>query len=110
VVNRTRKGESILNRTIGLLGLISLLLLPSTGFGGFRCKPNAIVNVGDTNTEVEILCGAPMSAHYGGEIEIDAKKVIVDRWTYNPGWGKFYVILDFHNGVLSKISHGPRVK
>jgi hypothetical protein len=99
-----------MNRAIGILGLISLFFLPPTVFGGFRCKPDAIVNEGDTNSEVEILCGAPMNTHYQGEVEIDADKVLVDRWTYNPGKGKFYVILDFHNGVLSKIRYGPRVE
>jgi hypothetical protein len=99
-----------MNRSIAIIGLISILLLPSTGFGGFRCKPDAIVEEGDTNSEVEILCGTPMSTHYEGKIKINGKKVRVNRWTYNPGKGKFYVILDFHDGVLTKIRHGPRVK
>jgi hypothetical protein len=99
-----------MNRVVVMLGIISILFLPATSFAGFRCKPDAIVKEGDTNVEVKILCGAPMSTHYEGEVEIEENKVLIDRWTYNPGKGKFYVILDFYNGVLTKIRQGPRVK
>jgi hypothetical protein len=90
--------------------LVAVLLLPSIGFGGFRCKPDTIVEEGDTKSEVKISCGAPMSSDYEGKVKNDGKKVHIERWTYNPGTGKFYVILVFHDGVLSKIKHGPRVK
>jgi hypothetical protein len=93
-----------------LAGLIALLLLPSITLAGFRCKKNAIVQEGDTKSEVELMCGSPMSTSYEGEINVHGKMVYVDRWIYNPGKGKFYVILDFHDGVLEKIENGPRVK
>ncbi len=51
-----------------------------------------------------------MSRDYEGKVKNDGIKVHIERWTYNPGQGKFYVILVFHDGVLSKIKHGPRVK
>jgi hypothetical protein len=92
------------------LALVALFLVPSICSAGFRCKPNGIVEEGDTKSEVKIMCGSPMSSSYEGEIEINEKEVNLDRWTYNPGKGKFYVILDFHDGVLAKIKNGPRVK
>jgi hypothetical protein len=99
-----------MNKPKATIVLVTTLLLPSLGFGGFRCKPDAIVEEGDTKSEVELLCGTPMSANYEGKVKINGDKIHVDRWTYNPGKGKFYVILDFYNGVLTKISHGPRVQ
>jgi hypothetical protein len=93
-----------------MVGLVTILLLPSLCFGGFRCKPDAIVEEGDTKSEVSLLCGTPMTVDREGKVKINGNKVLIERWTYNPGKGKFYVILDFRNGVLTKISHGPRVR
>lgn len=105
-----RAQESDVNRKLLLAGLIASLFVPSITLGGFRCKKDAIVQEGDTKSEVEIMCGSPMSASYEGVNSVYGEMVYVDRWIYNPGKGRFYVILDFHDGVLKKIENGPRVK
>lgn len=45
-----------------------------------------------------------------GLVEVHGKFVNLERWIYNPGYGKFYQILEFQNGVLISIKNGPRVK
>lgn len=100
----------VVNKPTFVVGLISLFLVPSMCLAGFRCKPDEIAEEGNTKSEVKIMCGSPMSTSYEGIIEIRGKQVYVDRWVYNPGKGKFYVILDFHDGILVKIKDGPRVK
>jgi hypothetical protein len=94
-----------MRKAILMSGLMVLFSLPSISMASFSCKSGTIVEVGQTETEVKLNCGPPMSATYVGRID----KVYVDRWVYDLGPGTFYQILDFHNNVLFQIRNGPRV-
>lgn len=90
--------------------LITALLIPSVASAGYRCTNNETAKKGDTKSDVKLKCGPPVDASYEGVIKIRGNHVYVDRWTYNPGKGKFYKILNFHDGSLANIENGPRVR
>ncbi|MBN9289374.1 MAG: hypothetical protein BGO43_01180 [Gammaproteobacteria bacterium 39-13] len=91
-----------------IVSIILLLVLPNLCFASFQCKSNAVAHEGDTAAEVEIKCGQPMSISRQGKVTIKGELVDLERWVYNPGYGKFYQILEFHNGVLVSVKSGPR--
>ena len=94
-----------MRKAILMSGLAVLFSLPSVSMASFSCKSGTIVETGQTETEIKLNCGQPMSSTYVGRIG----GVYVDRWVYNLGPGTFYQILDFHNNVLFQIKNGPRV-
>lgn len=75
----------------------------------YRCTDRSIVNEGDMASEVKLKCGNPIDIQDLGQVEKDGKLIRVESWTYNPGSGKLYKILEFENGVLTKINTGSRV-
>jgi hypothetical protein len=90
--------------------LILLTTLPSLALASYSCNNKSVAREGDTSSDVKIKCGAPMNVESVGEVEIGGKTVSVERWTYNPGYGKFYQILEFQKGVLISVKNGPRVQ
>ena len=97
-------------KSIIIAALIAMLFVPSIASANFRCTKSTMAKKGDTKSDVKLKCGPPMDASYEGVIKIRGKYVYVDRWTYNPGKGKFYKILNFHDGYLTNIENGPRVR
>lgn len=73
-----------------------------------RCG-NKIVIEGDSTIEVKLICGQPFDAEFIGLVNVNNAYVNVDRYTYVFRKGKLVKILEFHNGVLVKISTGPRM-
>jgi len=91
--------------------LIFLLTFSSHIFASFACNNRAVAREGDSSADVKIKCGSPMSIENVGQIENDNGELVnLERWTYNPGYGKFYQILEFQNGVLISIKSGQRVE
>lgn len=70
---------------------------------------NRIVRLGDSISQVVILCGAPLSKNYIGQVKKGNKYVNVDVYTYVLRKGSFARILEFNDGTLAKIEHGPRM-
>lgn len=79
-----------------------------------RCE-RAIASKGTTVGAIQLACGAPDDrASWEDETElqvgsvIQRRLVVRERWTYNPGPGRFLRILEFANGRLLKVSTGGR--
>jgi hypothetical protein len=90
--------------------LLFLAYFPCLTFAAYSCSSDAVAYEGDISSDVKIKCGPPMDIDKLGLVEIHGKFVNLERWIYNPGYGKFYQILEFQNGVLISIKNGPRVK
>jgi hypothetical protein len=90
--------------------LTFLACLPCVSFAAYSCSSSAVAYEGDTSSDIKIKCGPPMDIDKLGLVEVHGKFVNLERWIYNPGYGKFYQILEFQNGVLISVKNGPRVK
>ncbi len=93
---------------IKIASVTLFLILPNICSASFSCKSNAVAHEGDSAAEVEIKCGQPMKVNRHGLVKIGDRWIDLERWVYNPGYGKFYQILEFHNGVLVSVKSGPR--
>jgi len=96
-------------KRIHCLVLITALFITSVE-AAVRCPSGKIVKKGDKTFEVLTKCGEPSYRERFGLVTIDGKRVNMERWVYVPGKSKFTKYLDFHNGVLTDISNGPRAK
>jgi len=99
-----------MSKWIQIIAVIGLLVASSASFAGFRCVTGSLVHKGDTQSEVENTCGAPMDVSYKGAVKHRGRWVSVELWTYNPGKGRLYKILEFHDGVLKDVDNGGRVR
>ena len=108
-----------------ITGLAILLsLLSSTPALALRCGTQ-LIQEGDIAPEVRSLCGEPEHIErwqedgYGVWRRYDDREdgryryrrphrglIQVERWTYNPGPGKFLRYLRFENGTLVEIATG----
>ena len=88
---------------------MALVIIASPAFSAstMRCG-NKVVVVGDTTTEVKIICGKPFDSQSTGLKETNDTYVQIERYTYVFGKGKISKILEFHGGKLVKIENGPR--
>ena len=73
-----------------------------------RCGQK-LVRPGDTKVEVILKCGEPFAIDKSGKSKIKNAYVDIERFTYVQEKGSFVKILEFSNGVLVKITHGPRI-
>ncbi|WP_334019594.1 DUF2845 domain-containing protein [Alteromonas sp. S015] len=89
-----------------LILMISIISF-STSAEGFRCGVR-LVELKDSLGVVKEKCGSPKYDVDMGSVVVDGQYVNLKRLTYDLGKGKFLRILDFHNGILEKISDGPR--
>jgi hypothetical protein len=78
---------------------------------------NRLVSTGDTKAKVLIRCGEPILKEVVGEksvyrkffgLWIGSSTVIVEKWTYDLGYGKFLRILTFEGDKLVKIEKGDK--
>lgn len=76
-----------------------------------------LVSPGDSKAKVLIRCGEPMFKEVVGETTVHRKffgftikssTVIVEKWTYNLGYGKFLRILTFEGDRLVRIEKGDK--
>ena len=92
---------------------ISMAIATSICFqveAGMRCENGSLANKNDKTVEVSLKCGKPTKREKFGRVTVGDRKVNLERWTYIPEKGKFIKLLDFHNGVLVKITNGKRAK
>lgn len=75
----------------------------------YFCGHNKLVNDGDTTGIVRSVCGSPMSENYIGTSQVNGSHVNTEKWTYNPGVGRFYQIFVFHNNILVAVESGSRI-
>lgn len=73
-----------------------------------RCKQK-LVRPGDTTVEVKLKCGEPFAIEDTGKVKIKNMFVDIVRFTYLQEKGSFAKILEFKNGKLVSITHGPRI-
>ena len=73
-----------------------------------RCG-NKLVKLGDTSTNVKIICGTPVDIEHVANLKERNKIVKVERYIYAQGKGKLLKILEFRNGKLVSIESGPRL-
>lgn len=85
------------------------MLVPIISYGSYSCE-NGFARKGDTKVDVKLKCGNPVDAEDLGIAKINGKYVYLDVWTYNPGKGKFYKVLEFHDGKLVQFKSGPRIE
>jgi hypothetical protein len=88
---------------------VSIAIVASTSFqveAGMRCANGKLANKNDKTTEVSLKCGKPTSREKFGRVTVNSRKVYLERWTYVPEKGKFIKFLDFHSGILVKITNG----
>jgi hypothetical protein len=90
--------------------LLFLIYFPCHSYAAYSCASDAVAYEGDSSSDIKLKCGPPMDIDKLGLVEVGGKFVNLERWTYNPGYGKFYQILEFQNGVLISVRNGPRVK
>ena len=70
----------------------------------FRCS-NDIVSVGDSEVEVIMKCGDPISKEV-----TRSGKIKVEKWCYDKGAGDFIYVLIFHGGILKYVEQSGRSK
>jgi len=85
--------------------LISLFIIPSITFAGYRCSPTKLASERDTREEVRSDCGDPVRVvhdvvRYKGHWENR------ERWVYKRH-GKVKT-LDFYDGILREIGGARR--
>jgi hypothetical protein len=82
---------------------------------GMRCG-NKLVNLGDTKAEIFLKCGKPFTREFIGKETVHqifydsiiSSTEIIERWTYNMGYGQFLRILTFAGDRLIKIELGDK--
>lgn len=92
--------------------LILLFVFPVSSFASnYFCGKgnNKIVRQGDSSGVVRLQCGEPMSVNKVGIVTINGKDTNLEKWTYNPGYGKLYQIFVFQDDILVNVENGPRV-
>ena len=92
-----------------LLFITLLVGLPGLTLASHKCGNNAYANEGETTSEIKMKCGTPMDTENLGDVDIRGKRVHLERWTYKPGYGSFYQIFEFQNGILVSVKQGARV-
>lgn len=85
----------------GLLAALCLLGVRYAWADTMRCG-NRLIEVGDSMTSVQALCGAPASVQQGVKASGTAE-VPVETWTYNRGPNQFLVNVRFVNGQVVEI-------
>ena len=97
-------------QNIMLYGLVLLLMFHQTcRADSLRCQTK-LVRPGDTTIEVKLKCGQPFEIEQAGKIRTKKQTVEIERYVYMQAKGTFVKVLEFHNGILQKISNGPRVE
>lgn len=104
--------------------LMSLALAPALALSvgsaaaqNLRCG-NDHANRGDSKLTVIAKCGEPVmkDSHCKPDPQpVDAQGrarpcLDVDTWSYRPGRGQFITMLDFEQGVLTRIRYGDRIQ
>ncbi|MDF2180420.1 DUF2845 domain-containing protein [Aliiglaciecola sp. CAU 1673] len=89
--------------------LLSLLAVISTAAyaESFRCHTKLVME-GDSTYAVKEKCGLPTSEEQVGYVMVGNGYVNLTRYFYDLGSRRLLVTLDFHNGVLQRISFSPR--
>jgi len=119
MAKKNKRDDLIIGKISKICIILCLLfLLASLVFGDSMSCGNRIVGTGDTKAEVLIKCGEPvLLKEKVGEKSVYVKlsdswwkssTVTVERWTYNPGYGKFLRILTFEGDILVKIEKGDK--
>lgn len=110
---------------LAVIGFGLTVVTATVQAGSLRCNDNLAV-IGDSKGSVLAKCGEPMLKDFFCKAppknKADASpnprrgstvNVIpcdrVDEWTYNPGPGHFYTILQFEQGTLKSMKDGDRV-
>ncbi len=84
--------------------LLSLFIIPSISFAGYRCTTTSLAKDGDTREEVRSSCGEPAQI-YHDVVRYKGHWENRERWIYENGRGK---ALDFYYGVLREFSRVKR--
>ena len=71
--------------------------------GGY-CTINGLVNMGDTMSSVQALCGQPNIVSTRQQMQVNTKEVT--EWVYNLGPYQPQVIFAFEAGTLTQINMG----
>jgi hypothetical protein len=96
--------------------VLFLLSVNSVFADSMKCGTRR-VKTGDTKTEVLLKCGEPFTQEVVGEkssyrmflgLILDSTTVIVEKWTYHLGTGKFLRILTFEGDKLVTIEQGDK--
>lgn len=99
---------------------IVLVIAPAVAAAeGLRCNGDLALP-GSTKVSVLESCGAPLLTEsfckpgvlvvLADGIAIPAPCQVVDQWTYNPGPGQFYALLQFEAGIVTNIRFAGRVR
>lgn len=80
--------------------LISIFMIPSLSYAGYRCTTSSLAQDGDTREEVRNSCGDPVRI-YHDVVKYKGHWENRERWIYDRGRGK---ALDFYDGVLREFS------
>ncbi len=97
-------------RTLIATIFISLTLLSPANAATMRCKNGQLAQTGDSTAIVYRNCGRPSARRISGRIRHNALYIFVEKWSYVPRSGKLVKHLEFHDGILKKITQGRRVK
>lgn len=81
--------------------LISIFIIPSISFAGYRCSSTNLASEGDTRDEVRSDCGDPVRV-YHDVVRYRGHWENRERWVYERGGRK--KALDFYDGVLREVS------
>jgi hypothetical protein len=112
-----------------LIGTLTAAAASAASTGGMRCGTR-LVSVGDTQYEVQALCGPPDASQQRTEFRTvrhpvrvpcadgrkawctafveDAIEVAVEEWIYDFGTRRFLQHLTFEQGRLVKVESGER--
>jgi hypothetical protein len=90
------------------LVLLLALVVPATALAdAFRCPNGALVNPGQSLSEVALHCDAPTSKTTRTESVAGPNGVVVyatvEEWTYNEGPRRLVHVLVFRDGVLVEV-------
>jgi hypothetical protein len=94
-------------KKIALLFALTIISSPAVSSSTMRCG-NKIIKVGDTTTQVKIICGTPFDSQSTGLTQENDTYLKIERYTYVFGKGRLSKVLEFHGGKLVKIDNGPR--
>lgn len=107
-------------QTVAVILALSAFMPNLASADTMRCGDKLIVT-GDSTSKVLLTCGEPfLKESLSTEEEklkdntpqgskTTAVEVLVEKWTYTPGEGKFIKVLIFRDGLLDEIETGDRI-